>query len=276
LVNQTGENVIMRIEAFSAAFSDIRATIRNYHLVLTLGWQDIAHKYRRSRIGAFWITIGMAVTIGALGLVFGHLFRQTMADFIPFFTIGTILWGFFSMALNEGSNSFITDAGVILQVRMPLFVHIMRVFWRSMIILGHNILILPIIFILFKKQVSFLTLLAIPGFLVFILNIGWMMLILAVICARFRDLAPLVLNIIHILYFITPIMWNEKLLTARIGAALLNYNPCYHLIVIVRAPLLGEAPSQLNWIFSISMIFAGWALALWIFGYFRNRIAYWL
>ena len=60
---------------FDRAIADIRATARAHHLATMFGWQDVAHRYRRSRVGAFWLTLNMAVTIGALGLIFGTLFR---------------------------------------------------------------------------------------------------------------------------------------------------------------------------------------------------------
>ena len=41
---------------------------------LMLGWQDIRQSYRRSVFGQLWITIGMSVTIAAIGIVFGTIF----------------------------------------------------------------------------------------------------------------------------------------------------------------------------------------------------------
>ncbi len=261
---------------FQVAWHDIRGTFINYHVITTMGWQDIATRYKRTRIGAFWLTIGTAVTIAALGFVFGSLFRQPIKEYLPFLTIGTLIWNLLSQSLIEGSNSFVVSSGIILQVRLPLFIHVMRVLWRNIIILGHNLLILPLVFLIFMRPVSLNVLLVIPGFLLLTANISWMMLALAIICARFRDVSQIVQSVIQIMYFVTPVMWNEKLLPARAGTAMLDYNPLYHLISIVRSPLLGNLPSEMNWIFSLILMVGGWILALGLFGRYHKRIPYWL
>src|SRR5690606_3294002 len=57
------------------AIRDIAEALSKYRLALIFGWQDVAQRYRRSRVGAFWLTLNTAVFIGALGLIFGTLFQ---------------------------------------------------------------------------------------------------------------------------------------------------------------------------------------------------------
>jgi lipopolysaccharide transport system permease protein len=255
---------------------DVLVAMQHHHIITTLGWQDVATRYRRSRVGAFWLTINMMVMMAVLGLVFGTIFRQPMAEFLPYLAIGLIVWGYLSMLINEGCTSFIAVSETILQVRMPLFTHVMRVLWRNLIILGHNLLILPLLFFIFLKPLTWLALFAIPGFTLLTINAGWMMLISAVACARFRDLTQIVQNAVQVLFYVTPIIWSAALLPERAGTALLDFNPFYHLINIVRAPLLGEAPTALNWTVAALMAIIGWAVALAFFGRYRKRIPYWL
>ena len=139
---------------FSDAWLDISAALLKYHLIFILGWQDVATRYRRSRVGAFWLTISMAILIAVLGFVFGTLFKQPMNEFLPYLATGLVIWGFMSSVINESCTGFISAGGIILQVRLPLFTHVMRILWRNIIIMGHNILILPILFLIFMKPVS--------------------------------------------------------------------------------------------------------------------------
>jgi len=67
-----------------------------------------------------------------------------------------------------------------------------------------------------------------------------------------------------------------ELLPKRAGILLLNANPFFHLIEIVRAPLLGTFPSALTWQFGILLAMAGWFFTILFYGRFRSRIAYWL
>ena len=267
----------MKIETqLSSAWMDVRATLQHHHIITTLGWQDVATRYRRSRVGAFWLTINILVMIATLGIVFGTLFRQPMAEFLPYLAIGLIVWGFLSTLIIEGCTSFISVSDTILQIHMPLLTHVLRVVWRNTIILGHNLLILPLLFLFFMKPVTLLAMLAIPGFILFILNATWMMLLLAVACTRFRDLTQIAQNGIQVLFYVTPIIWSATLLPEHAGTALLVFNPFYHLINIVRAPLLGEAPTALNWTVTALMALIGWTIAMAFFGRYHKRIPYWL
>ncbi len=264
------------VAAMSDAWCDIRSTLRNHHQAIILGWQDVATRYRRSRVGAFWLTINMAVLIGVLAVVFGTLLNQPINEFLPYLAIGIIVWGFLSTAIIEGCTGFVAAEGIILQVRMPLFTHIVRILWRNIIILAHNLLILPILFLMLMKPVSPIALLAVVGVILIALNLAWMMLILAVVCARFRDMTQIVQNLMQVSFYLTPIIWSAALLPARASTGIFALNPFYHLINLVRTPLLGEAPDVTNWIVSSLMMLGGWVMALLFFGCYRKRVPYWL
>jgi ABC-type polysaccharide/polyol phosphate export permease len=264
------------LTCFRPGWEDIAASFRKFHLASTMARQEIATRYKRSRIGAFWITIGMAISITCIGLVFGQLFKIPVREFLPYFAIGTILWGLVSNCLNEGCGAFVSSSGIILQVRMPLFVHILRLLIKDSIVFAHNIVILPLVFLVFLRPVGAEILLAIPGLILLVANLAWMALILATLCARFRDVTQIVQNAVGVLYFLTPIMWKPALLSGQGGQLLLDFNPFYHLVNIVRAPLLGQFPEPMNWVVAGGMAILGWLVAILFFGRFRNRIAYWL
>jgi len=260
----------------SASVEDIEKAVHKYHLIGTLGWQDVATRYRRSRIGAFWLTINIAVMIAALGAVFGTLFNQPLGQFLPCLAVGLILWGFISANINEGCTSLSDASGIILQVKMPIWVHIARVMWKNIIIFGHNLIIIPLLFLLFLRPVAAVAFLAIPGFALLVANLLWIMMIAAVICARFRDVTQIVTNAVQVSFYITPLVWSADMIEHRFGKELLYINPFYSLITIVRAPLMGEFPSAANWLICVVMAVAGWVVALRVYGSRLKRVPYWL
>lgn len=258
------------------ALGDILDALYKYRLALIFGWQDVAQRYRRSRVGAFWLTLNMAVFIGALGLIFGTLFQSEMREFLPYLCAGIITWGFIATCLGEGCTTFTSSEGIILQVRMPLFTHILRTTWRNIIIFAHNVIIFPVLMLILGRSINFNVLWALPGFLLICLNITWMMLILAALCARFRDMTQVVSNILQVLFYATPIMWMVKVLSVDVSRWFIEWNPFYHLIELVRAPLLGAAPTALDWLFAVGTAVIGWMVAIVFFGRYRWRVAYWL
>jgi len=261
---------------WSSAVRDIREALGTYHLIGTLGWQDVGPRYRRSRVVAFWLTINIAVMLGALGLVFGTLFGQPMREFLPFLAVGLIVWNFISASINEGCTALSDASGIVLQVRMPLWVHVARVMWKNLMIFGHNILIIPLVFLVFWRPISPVALLAIPGFLLLVANLLWIMMIVSVVCARFRDITQIVTNAVQVLFYLTPVIWNAEIMANRVGKTLLYGNPFYSLMTIVRAPLLGDIPSALNWTIAAGMAIIGWTIALWFYGNRLKRVPYWL
>lgn len=258
------------------AIQDILAASNRCSLIGMLGWQDVRQRYRRSSLGPFWLTISMGIMIATIGIVFGQIFKAPMAEFLPFLAAGMIIWNFISSVVAEGCNSFISAEGIIKQLPIPLFVHVLRMIWRNMLILAHNLIILPLVFLAVMKSLHWVVLLAIPGFIVLIINLTWVSVILGVICARYRDLPQMVLSITQIIFYLTPIMWMPSYLPQRAGLYLLDFNPVYHFLQITRGPLLGIVPSSQSWLICSIFSVIGWVLALWIYGHYKRRIAFWI
>jgi lipopolysaccharide transport system permease protein len=262
--------------AIRDATGDIAAAFRGYHVALVFGWQDVAQRYRRSKIGAFWITISLGIMIATLSFLFGSLFQTRLQEFLPFVAVGMILWTFMISMINEGCTTFIDSSGMILQVRLPLFTHIIRLAWRNLIVLAHNLVIIPFVFLLMLLAPNANWLLVIPGFALVLVNMVGATMVLAVLSARFRDIPQAVQSLMQIVFFLTPIMWMPQSISAHASDAVLQLNPFYHLISIVREPLLGRAPELSSWLASLGLAVFGWLGALLFYGRFRWRVPYWL
>lgn len=62
-----------------------------------------------------------------------------------------------------------------------------------------------------------------------------------------------------------------------IGRGLIaEINPFYHLIELVRAPLLGSAPDPLSWFVVSAMCVGGFALAALVVTRAHRRLVHWL
>jgi lipopolysaccharide transport system permease protein len=270
------ENMTYLIGLLKSGWYDIFKAIQAYELAGILGWQDIRQRYRRSSLGPFWLTMSMGVLIGALGLVFGTIFNTPMNKLLPFLTIGLILWTLISTTLNEGGTGFTAAEAIIKQINMPLFAHILRVLWRNVIIFAHNIIVLPLVLLFFWNPLPATAILSILGVGILMVNMAWMALLLGVFCTRFRDVPQIVASLLQVVFYLTPIIWMPEMVPQRAGLLLLNANPFFHLIEIVRAPLLGILPAAINWVVGVGLAMFGWGLTIIFYGRFRSRIAYWL
>lgn len=258
------------------AVADLKRSREKIYLALMLGWQDIRQRYRRSKLGPFWLTISMGVMIGMIGIVFGQVLNSPMKEYLPFLATGIILWTCFSTCVMEGSTSFIDAQGMIRQLNLPLSLYPIRVLWRNIVICGHNIIILPLVFLAVGRGITWDIFWLIPGVMVFLWNILWISLLLGTVCTRFRDMPQIVNSLIQVFFYVTPIVWMPNALNARSASLLVDPNPIFHLFQIVRLPILGSSPTVLNWIVSVLMAILGTCLTLCFFGKYKKRIAYWL
>jgi ABC-2 type transport system permease protein/lipopolysaccharide transport system permease protein len=78
----------------------------------------------------------------------------------------------------------------------------------------------------------------------------------------------------QILFLITPIIWLPSMLEQR--SYLAEANPFYHLIEVVRAPLLGSAPSANTVAAVVAITAVNFLLTTVLFSRYRSRIAYWI
>ena len=246
------------------------------YVAVMLASHHIRSRYRRSVIGPFWLTISMGVMIACIGLVFGGIFNTPMDEYLPFLAAGIILWTFITGTINEGCTAFVSAEGMIKQLPIPLFVHVLRVVWNNVLMLAHHIVILPLVFLVMGKSVSLIALLAIPGFVLVVLCLSWLAFFFAIICTRYRDLPQIVASVLQVGFYFTPVIWMPALLPERLGAAILDWNPFFHVLELLRAPLLGSAPGITSWLVVGAIIILGWGLTLLLFARVKHRIAYWL
>jgi ABC-type polysaccharide/polyol phosphate export permease len=241
---------------------------------IIMGWDDIRQRYRRSVIGPFWITLSMGVFIMVLGVIYSRLFHAELQSYLPYLTVGFVVWGFMSTAANDSCVAFTDSSRIIKQIKLPYSVYVLRVVWRNFMIFLHTIAIYIPIAIIFKVEPHLTTLYAIPGLALVYLNLIWLTTVIAILSTRYRDIQPIVGTMIQLGMFATPIMWTVSSLgDAKIVAEI---NPVYHLIEIIRAPLLGMAPQPQSWLVACGLAVIGSVLAIALMVRTSRRIVFWL
>jgi lipopolysaccharide transport system permease protein len=256
------------------AWADIVEGTSRWRLWGRLGWNDILQRYRRSILGPFWLTASTAVMVIALGALYAKLFNQAIDDFLPFFCIGLLVWNLISSYLTEAGTLFTGSESYIKQIRLPFSVYVYRSSWAKLIIFAHNFIIYFGVLIYFKIWPGVISLLAVPGLMLVVLNGTVASLTIGIVSARFRDIPQLIASIVQIVFFITPIFWKPDSLRGH--AYIAEFNPFFHLLEIVRAPLLGNFPSTANYIAVLLLTLLNVAISGAFFSRFRSRIAYWI
>lgn len=256
------------------ALRDLRAGWRSRALWATLGLHDVRQRYRRSTLGPFWITLSMGIMVLALGLLYGQIFGQDLHEYLPFLAAGFVVWGLISTMILGGSQAFIAAEGTIRQLNAPVSIYAFRQVWSSLIAFAHNIWIFVAVAWWYGAQPDWDTLWMVPALGLLLINGLWITLLFGLLSARFRDVPLIVESVVQVLFFMTPVIWRPEMLPDR--ALLLHLNPFYHMVEILRQPMLGHAPAGENWVAVALITVVGWTITLFFFSAYRWRIAYWV
>jgi ABC-type polysaccharide/polyol phosphate export permease len=258
-----------------AALDDLYGGLRQWLLWMTLGWLDVKQRYRRSVVGPFWITISMLVLVVSLGFLYAGIFHQDVHSFLPYLAGGFIVWNFISSTITESTTTFVQAEGLLKQGGIPLSLHVFRTIFRNFIVSAHNLTVMLLIYVWQPSLLSWNLLLIIPGLALMIANFVWISIVVGVVCTRFRDLPPMVTNLLQILVFISPVMYQPSSLPPEMQFVV-HLNPFYYLIEAVRSPLLGLAPSPRTYLVLIAFAVFGSLFAFYCFLRTRARVAYWV
>jgi len=235
---------------------------------------ELRRRYKRTILGPAWVTVSLLIFGGTLSFVWAGLWKQNVVDFLPFLLSGLIPWTMISGAIGESCCVFLSGEGLIKNQQFPYTVLLYGVLTRNALILGHNLIAYVIIAIGCGVQVNFATLLFIPGTALVIINCGWMCLLVAVLCSRFRDFQQIVASLLGIAMFVTPVFWAANQLQGK-RAIIADANIFYHMIDILRQPLLGKVPSGFSYLFCVVSAIVGWFIAYRLYANKRHRLPYW-
>lgn len=257
------------------AVADMRGAAKLWRLCWTLAWLDIKLRYRGSLLGPFWLTLSTAIMVAAMGGIYAALFHMNLHEYLPFLALSLVLWNFFGGLVGEACQGFTASEGMIRSVRMPFALYAARIVVRNVLVLAHNLVVIVAVYAIYGIWPGLIGLLAVPAFALWLVNCFALSILLGALCARFRDIPPIVGSVVQMAFFVTPVIWRPE----AVGAArqwLLPINPFFSALESVRGPMLGEVPSL--WVYVSAVGYSVLLLGLtWLlFARVRGRIAYWV
>ena len=260
----------------STAWEDLAGGLAKSDLWGRLGWLDVKRRYRRTMLGPFWTSISLAVYVISVGLLGAGLWRQNIHEYLPFLVSGMVVWMLVSTIIGESCGLLIAGQALFRNIRFEFSIFAYALVWRNLIVFLHNLVVYVLVAIPLKPELlGWTVLLAVPGLLLVLVNGVWLALLIGMLCLRFRDVQPLVTTALQISMLITPLFWRPESLAGTGRFVFVELNPIYHLLEVVRAPLLGNIPAATSYV-AVGLIAAGgWLLTYLVFERFRSRITYW-
>ncbi len=230
-------------------------------------------RFQRSLLGEHWDLLNYVLTVTALGYLFSVLFHRDFAEYWLYLAGGFAPWLFVSAALTEGSNVFVRNASFAREIPMPVSVYVWALVWKLVRISAFQIFVVAAVSIWIKSfSLALLPLCA--GFVLVTISSFALILLFGVIGARFRDVIHFMPNILRGAFFLTPILWTldrrEEL------RWLVDYNPFFYLIEVVRAPLIGETIQAGAYLVAVVIALVGMLAAMLVYALAHRKLVYWL
>jgi len=260
---------------YQMAFRDLRASLVRIDLAWSLASHDVISRYRGSILGPIWITLSMGLMVLGIGFLWGEVFGVSTHDFIPLVAMGIVFFGTVTNTINEGCDTFVQAAGMLSQTSLPMFTFVWRTVLRNLINLSHHLVIVLAVLLYFGFWRTANYPGAALGLTLLVLNVSWISMLVGIMSARFRDIPQAVQSVTQAAAIMTPVVWPAD----RISPAhrpLLDFNPFYHILEAVRAPLLGQGVAPHTYLFLAVMAVTGWVVAFSIFAVTRRRIVHYL
>jgi len=253
---------------------ELSVFLGGWHTWVLLSLQDVKSRYRRSFIGPFWITLTSLFFVAGLGMVYSRLLHLDLKEYLPFLATGIIVWTFIIGFINEGANAIIGSGHIIKQISLPYMTHIMRVVFRNFVVFLHSWIILVPLLMWYGYLTFYGAFCAIFGVFLSLFSLTPLVIVLSLLCARYRDVLPMISSGMQLLFFVTPVMWHPGQVDGLSGV--IKYNIFNYFINVVREPMLnGYLP-----LMSVIVVLA-FGVGCWVFAFFamyltRKNIPYWL
>jgi ABC-type polysaccharide/polyol phosphate export permease len=243
-------------------------------LAIFFAWGDTKARYRRSVLGPLWIVFGTAIGVAGLGFLWSSILRVDKHEFIPSLTLGLVVWQFIAGCITESSLTYIHKASLIKNIRMPYFIFPIQVVLRQLINFLHNFIVVIVVLCIFPPNLGFAQILFIPGLILLLGNLLWIVSLVGLLGARFRDLEQFVNAFMPIVFFLSPVIYPAT----RLGAVakFVWLNPFSYMITLIRDPVQGNVPELFVYIWAFVFLVFGWLFTFWIYGKKRNRLAFWV
>jgi lipopolysaccharide transport system permease protein len=233
------------------------------HLALS----DLRSRWRRSFFGALWSIIQPLGMTLLLALVFSRLFHTSIYTYAPYILSGIIVWECVMACVSGGALAFVQADAYIKQCRHPLAIYTLRTVLTSLLVLGlaslalfgWSAMVLP-------QHLGWQWLAALAVFPMLGLILWPLATLLAYTGVRFRDVPHATGLVMQALWFISPVYFETSMFRKGGLDALVDYNPLYHLLQLLRAPLLdGQWPTLEDYLFPLGTA-ALCALLAWLVG----------
>jgi lipopolysaccharide transport system permease protein len=231
-------------------------------------------RFARTALGGFWLGISNLLSIAALGLVYGTVFKvQNFSHYVVFLGTGLVVWNAIASAVGSAPGLFETNANHLKNTNLhPIFYTLEE--WAFQVQTFFQSFVMVLLGLSFFRHDLFLNLLKFSWLPLVnvLLFLYWMPLAICILGARFRDLYQLVPIVLQLGFLLSPILYEKKNLGRFAWAA--DFNPIYRILSPLRQALQDGEVNLHQSMVVLMFNLLGLQLALWLLAKHRKNLPF--
>lgn len=194
----------------------VHTLYRHRELIGILVAKQLKLRYRGTVLGFLWTLLNPLFLMLVYTLVFSVYFRLDMPGYPAFLFTGLLPWLWFASSMQQGVTSILDGAGLVTRSQFPAEVLPVVTLIANTI---NFLLTLPLLFVFllgFRIHVGApILMLPVLVALEFLLTFG-LVLIAAAVNVRFRDLQHIIVHLLTVLQFLTPVFYPMSVIPESI------------------------------------------------------------
>ena len=195
--------------------------------------KEIRGKYKGSFLGVLWSFINPLLQVLVYAIVFPYIMKVQTKNYLQYLISGIIPWTFFVTVINQGIITVRMNAGIIKKVYFPREILPISVALSGLVNFFISCLIILAFCIFGGIGVSWhLILLPLAAIIQFIFSLG-LILALSAINIYIKDVEYIVIFMLNMLFYATPVLYSSSLFPSNIRWVL-YLNPMEGIIDLYR------------------------------------------
>lgn len=193
----------------------VRSMWRDLKASQELSWRlfvrDVSARYRQSLLGVLWAFVPPLITSAIFIILQSKAvinFGETTIPYPVYVLVGTLLWQLFADALNAPLRSVTAAKSMLAKINFPREALIVSAVYLVLFDLLIKLVILAIVFVLFRLHPTWALLLA-PFPMLTLVTLGVAVgLFLTPLGVLYTDIATSLPVIVQLLFFVTPVVYT--------------------------------------------------------------------
>ncbi len=257
-------------------FQHLKAVWKYRYFWLSLVKMDLVTRYRRSVLGIGWSLLTPLAMTGIFCVVFSTLNGSSWRDYAQQTLAALAVWEFLRNTLVSGCKSFLQNEAYIRLSPLPYGIYPLRtVMGNSIHFLITLCVLVALVAVLGSVYVQ-PTIWIVPPAILMAMLFGWGIATVAAFATTyFHDVSHLIEVSAQAFFFLTPIIYPPSLLYNQGLGWLVEVNPVYVFIEIVREPLVsGTIPSWDRYAYAGGLMASSVGLGFGAIGWLQKRVVY--